>query len=1217
MTEGVTLRKGRLMPAEDSKYYFYCKTFWYSTVIACLITIPFIIYEWVVTGHGIYLYYGDYNAQQIAFYKHCVEMVRSGNFGWDWFTDMGSNFVGSYSYYMLGSPFFWIMCLFPSSWAPYLMGPMYIIKYVVAALIAYAYLQRWVKNKDYAVLGALLYAFCGFQIYNTFFNQFHEVVALFPLLLIGMEEYIQNGRKGIFAIAVCLNAMVNYFMFAGQVMFCVIYFMFRFSDRSFRVTVKKFFGLALEAVIGFAMSMILFLPGALALLGNDRTSRFFSAEDWEKMLAWFKNGELYWQRYGQILESYFFPPDIPSRVNFFFGHTERWASISAYLPLFGLTGVFAFYTTKKRGWLKALIPFLVICSFVPVLNSIFFLGNSSYYARWMYLMVLMMVIATIIALDRKDTRWKGAITASLLAIAAIAVPLGLLWYDEPSSDAVDYQLGRAPFLVRFWIYTAIAVAGVLLVWYVIKHFRGTKLFARALLVTTSLCIVVYGCVHIINGKEHSHTSDFMVHQVINGEDVVLPDAQEDFYRIDFYRTSSLSTIDNLNIYWGYPSIECFHTVVPPSLMNFYDLLGYNRSVGSRTYSSWYGLRAMTSTEYSFIQTTRNKRKVKTLYEDKIEDLEEILELENDSDWTLVEKVDSVRIYQKGDEVVRISLYDPDAVSEYENSKLWKQMESIDGFRLFSAKEIGSDGMETTAYHLVEISDTETISRLENDPSAKEITLSQHVRLYEKDRAGGKVVYTQVDVTALPELEVYFTDDAWSRWEQPEGFVLLHNETTNEYRLLSEAEDADQILTLLAAEEWTVCTPSENLLVFCKDTEDGVLYEAVDLPSLESLASYEAGAGYTRVVTNVNFRIFASLTEKETYRLVAKDDAYNLEYYGNHSDWTELVVDETHRVYCRTRSSNDQGKLYAVGSLYNTEELEKYENDPAWSFVEEKVGYRTYSSEEFNMTKGWYYYDTQNGYDIYRNENHLSMGFSYDGFMTETEFKKISSGFQRSVLLCTYLVVPDDMADYYAQFMDEYVDDPNDEGNKGKLKRKAANYNTFTKSVEERKTMSCTDFTWSSDGFSAKYSSDETDIVFFSVPAEGGWYNGANEGVTGLLTGTGGWTATVDGKEVEILTVFGGFMAVEVPAGENVEIVFTYKTFGSGLGTGITVCAILAFAVYMFLLYKKKQHRGDYPFFEGTYYDAGDTEALPAEDTVGKKPAKTSANPQKAKPRKKK
>ena len=97
MTESVAIRDGKLLPEGQSKYYYYRKTFLYSAVLACCITIPFIIWEWVRTGHGIYLYYGDYNAQQIAFYKHCVEMVRSGDFGWDWFTDMGSNFVGSYS----------------------------------------------------------------------------------------------------------------------------------------------------------------------------------------------------------------------------------------------------------------------------------------------------------------------------------------------------------------------------------------------------------------------------------------------------------------------------------------------------------------------------------------------------------------------------------------------------------------------------------------------------------------------------------------------------------------------------------------------------------------------------------------------------------------------------------------------------------------------------------------------------------------------------------------------------------------------------------------------------------------------------------------------------------------------------------------------------------------------------------------------------------------
>ena len=116
------------------------------------------------------------------------------------------------------------MCLFPASWAPYLMAPIYILKFVTAAVFSFAYLKRFVKNQHYAVIGALVYAFSGFGLYNIFFNQFHEVIAFFPLLLIGMEELIQNDRKGFFAIAVFTNACMNNFMFAGQVVFCIIYF---------------------------------------------------------------------------------------------------------------------------------------------------------------------------------------------------------------------------------------------------------------------------------------------------------------------------------------------------------------------------------------------------------------------------------------------------------------------------------------------------------------------------------------------------------------------------------------------------------------------------------------------------------------------------------------------------------------------------------------------------------------------------------------------------------------------------------------------------------------------------------------------------------------------------------------------------------------------------------------------------------------------------------
>lgn len=621
-----------------SPWSFYRKVLLYSFIVSGCITIPFIIVELIRAGSAVFLYYGDYNAQQICFYRHCVEMVHSGNFGWDWTTDLGANFVGSYSYYMLGSPFFWLICAFPSSWTPYLMAPMYMIKYMVAGITAYAYLQRFVKNKDYAVIGALLYSFSGFQIYNTFFNQFHDVVAFFPLLLIGMEELVQNDRRGLFAVAVTINAMINYFMFAGQVVFCMVYFLFRLSTRSFKIDIPKFIRLIIEAVLGFAMSMFIFLPAAGALMGNSRIERSFTGtiaefftnlinfifkggkwdavvEKFKALFIYRKSGEFYWQRYGQIFESYFFPPDIPSRVNFFYGHETRWASISMYLPMFAMNGVFALYTVKGRKWLKKLMVFLFVCSLVPVLNSIFFLFNSSYYARWLYMMIMMFTLATTVALEDSRTKWVIPAGISTVICTAVAVPLGLLWLKDADKDDA-YRLGHPPFMLRFCIYVAIAFLGTALTVWLIRKYRGTKLFAKAVTVAVCCMTVLYGCIHITNGKMYGSDSHFLVDQAINGE-VELPDPHEEFYRIDFYRTSSTSTLDNLGIYWEYPSIECFHTVVPPSIMEFYPKIGVTRDVGSRAESKLYGLRGFTSTKYSFIRTgTNNRRETSETTEDE-------------------------------------------------------------------------------------------------------------------------------------------------------------------------------------------------------------------------------------------------------------------------------------------------------------------------------------------------------------------------------------------------------------------------------------------------------------------------------------------------------------------------------------------------------------------------------------------------------------------------
>ena len=155
-----------------------------------LIILPIIIYN-----GGYYIYYGDYNSQQIPFYNHAHEFIRNEGVGWDWGTDLGANFIGSYSFYLLGSPFFWLTIPLPQNLVTFSMPILLALKFGTASMTAYAFIRRFVRNKNAALIGGMLYAFSGFQAFNIFFNHFHDVTAFFPLMLIAMEERINNNRR--------------------------------------------------------------------------------------------------------------------------------------------------------------------------------------------------------------------------------------------------------------------------------------------------------------------------------------------------------------------------------------------------------------------------------------------------------------------------------------------------------------------------------------------------------------------------------------------------------------------------------------------------------------------------------------------------------------------------------------------------------------------------------------------------------------------------------------------------------------------------------------------------------------------------------------------------------------------------------------------------------------------------------------------------------------
>ena len=182
----------------------------------------------ILKEKGIFTLFADFNNQQIPFNILANQAVKSGEVFWNWNVDLGSNFIGAFSFYNLGSPFFWITLLFPAKAFPYLAGWIFILKYAVAGATSCAYIQLFVKDKKYAVLGSALYAFSGFQATNLLFYHFHDVVALFPLMLWGIEKMLVEKKKAIFAFTVFLNALLNYFFFVGEVIFVIVYFLYVF-----------------------------------------------------------------------------------------------------------------------------------------------------------------------------------------------------------------------------------------------------------------------------------------------------------------------------------------------------------------------------------------------------------------------------------------------------------------------------------------------------------------------------------------------------------------------------------------------------------------------------------------------------------------------------------------------------------------------------------------------------------------------------------------------------------------------------------------------------------------------------------------------------------------------------------------------------------------------------------------------------------------------------
>lgn len=400
----------------------------------------------IVKGHGIFTVRDDFVVQQIPFTVLTENSVSGGIDGWCWNLDLGTSLINGFSFYTLGSPFFWLASLFPARLFPYIVGYIYILKYAVAAAFSYLYIKLFVNDSKYAVIGALIYSFSGFQSTNLLFYHFHEVVAFFPLLLYGLEKFMHDKSQfKLFAFAVFINCLLNYYFFVQECVFLVVYFLFRFLQ--LKNLKKLFFDIikcCSSALLGIMMAAALFLPNIIYTLGNTRSKGIITLYSSlpEPRLTLF------------ILKGLLFPGEIMNDHSSIYN--SQWSSTAAYLPLVGLSLVFAYIITKK-DWLSKICVFMLTVSFIPLFSSGFllFAENSR---RWWFMMILIFAVASVRVIENfKDYKVTNGVAINAVLAIAFYLAVRYLPWDSINFESLLYHP------LRFFFYLVLVLAGLLII----------------------------------------------------------------------------------------------------------------------------------------------------------------------------------------------------------------------------------------------------------------------------------------------------------------------------------------------------------------------------------------------------------------------------------------------------------------------------------------------------------------------------------------------------------------------------------------------------------------------------------------------------------------------------------------------------------------------------------------------------------------------------------
>ena len=169
----------------------------------------------------------DLNGQYVYYYDYMYDVIYGGeSVFYSWSRNLSGEFMGIIGYY-LGSPFNWIVWLLPRKWILEGLLAMMCVKVGAIGLSMSVYLSRGKGFKKLTVIVfSICYALCAYTICQTMNPMWLDGVMALPLICLGLERFIDQGRFRLLVVAWVYAFVTCFYIGYMLAIFSIIYFLF-------------------------------------------------------------------------------------------------------------------------------------------------------------------------------------------------------------------------------------------------------------------------------------------------------------------------------------------------------------------------------------------------------------------------------------------------------------------------------------------------------------------------------------------------------------------------------------------------------------------------------------------------------------------------------------------------------------------------------------------------------------------------------------------------------------------------------------------------------------------------------------------------------------------------------------------------------------------------------------------------------------------------------